>query len=137
MLDLRARRPVRPASAFTPPDTSQIPRVFTTDLEKLPGCVGSGEETRVSVRWSDLDVNGHVNNSRYAEWVVEGASALCRDGEVLAGMDIDYVAETFYPDAVVVRSLREPHTGGIMNHGIARSSDGEEAVRARTEWRIR
>jgi medium-chain acyl-[acyl-carrier-protein] hydrolase len=137
MLDLRARRPVRPASAFTPPDTSRIPRVFVTDLEKLPGCAGSGEETRISVRSSDLDVNMHVNNSRYAEWVVEGAAALCRDGEALAGMDIDYLAETFHPDAVVVRSLRDSGIGAVMNHGIERSSDGAEAVRARTEWRVR
>src|SRR5208283_2827888 len=57
MLDLRARRPVRPATGFTPPDTSSVERAFAADLEKLPGCQGVGEETSITVRWSDLDVN--------------------------------------------------------------------------------
>jgi medium-chain acyl-[acyl-carrier-protein] hydrolase len=136
MLDLRARRPVRPATGFTPPDTSGMQRVFVADLEKLPGCEGVREEMRISVRWSDLDVNRHVNNSRYAEWVAEGAGAVRRDGGMLAGLDFDYLAETLYPDSVVVRSGRDPSRGRRVDHMIARASDGVEAVRARTEWRL-
>jgi medium-chain acyl-[acyl-carrier-protein] hydrolase len=136
MLDLRARRPVRPTTGFTAPDTSGIPRVFAVDLEKIAAFEGVGEETRISVRWSDLDVNRHVNNSRYAEWVTEGAAAVRRDGEKLATLDIDYLAETLYPDSVVVRSRRDPIRDGRMDHAITRASDGVEAVRARTEWKM-
>ncbi|MGO9307665.1 MAG: acyl-[acyl-carrier-protein] thioesterase [Spirochaetia bacterium] len=136
MLDLRARRPVRPSTVFSPPDPSGIPRAFAADLEKLPGCAGDGKETSISVRWSDLDVNGHVNNSRYAEWVAEGASAVCHDGERLAGLDIDYLAETLYPDSVVVRSRRDQGGAGRVDHAIARASDRVEAVHARTEWTL-
>jgi medium-chain acyl-[acyl-carrier-protein] hydrolase len=136
MLDLRTHRPMRPATGFTPPDTSGLQRVFAADLEKLPGCEGVGEPTSISVRWSDLDINQHVNNSRYAEWVAEGASTVRRDGEVLAGLDIDYLAETFYPDSVLVCSRRNESTGRRMDHAIARTSDGVEVVRARTEWRL-
>ncbi len=134
MLDMRTRRPVRPTKVFAPPDTGGVQRAFAADLEKLPGCEGVGEEASISVRWSDLDVNRHVNNSRYAEWVAEGASAMCHDGERLAGLDIDYLAETLYPDSVVVRSRRAQARGGRLDHAIIRTSDGVEAVHAKTEW---
>jgi medium-chain acyl-[acyl-carrier-protein] hydrolase len=136
MLDLRARRPVRPATEFTPPDTSGIPRVFAAELDKLPGCEGAREGTRISVRWSDLDVNRHVNNSRYAEWVAEGASSVLRDGEKLAALDLDYLAETLYPDSVEVRSRRETSGSRRVDHTNERASDNVETVRARTEWRL-
>ncbi len=135
LLDLRARRPVRPATVFTPPETSSVQRAFAADLEKLPGCDGTGEETGISVRRSDLDVNQHVNNSRYADWVAEGASTVRRVGETLAVLDIDYLAETLFPDSVAVRSKRHRGDDRRVDHSIARASDGVDVVRARTEWR--
>jgi acyl-ACP thioesterase len=135
MFDLKARRPPRPATRFMPPVASDVHRVFAANLEKLPGCESVGVGTSISVRWSDLDVNEHVNNSRYAEWVAEGANAVRRDGEVLAGLDIDYLAQTLYPDSVVVKCRHNQGENSRMDHAIARGSDGIEIVRARTEWR--
>jgi medium-chain acyl-[acyl-carrier-protein] hydrolase len=135
VFDLRSRRPVRPRTAFSPSVAGDIQRVFAANLDKLPACGDIREGIAISVRWSDLDVNQHVNNSRYAEWVAEGANAERRDGEILAGMDIDYLAETLYPDSVVVKCCRDKGTSSRMDHSIVRASDGTEAVRARTEWK--
>jgi acyl-CoA thioesterase FadM len=137
MFDTRARRPVRPSTRFEAPDTSAIPRALAANLDRLPGCEHPDVETSISVRWSDLDVNRHVNNSRYAEWLAEGAAAALPGGPILASLDIDYLAETQHPGSVVVRTQRDPAHPERLGHAIARAEDGVEAVRARTEWRAR
>ena len=39
--------------------------------EKIAVSDGLAEVARFSVRNSDLDVNGHVNNTRYAQWILD------------------------------------------------------------------
>jgi medium-chain acyl-[acyl-carrier-protein] hydrolase len=133
ILDTPSRRPDRIRGIFDPPDTSLLPRAFATDLEKLPECAVPERETTISVRWSDLDVNQHVNNSRYAEWVVEGVAA--QDVGILASLDIDFLAETQHPGSVVVRTRNEDSIRRA--HVIVRVGDGVEVARARTGWRHR
>jgi acyl-ACP thioesterase len=131
ILDTRSRRPVRIQGIFDPPDTSGVPRAFEADLEKPPECMPPEVENTISVRWSDLDVNQHVNNSRYAEWVVEGVTD--RDIGFLTGLDIDFLAETQHPGTIVVRTrIADPHRRA---HAIVRAVDGMEVARARTGWR--
>jgi acyl-ACP thioesterase len=108
-----------------------VPRAFAADLEKLPECASPESENTITVRWSDLDVNQHVNNSRYAEWVVDGVAA--RSVEILTSLDIDFLAETQHPGTVVVRTRREDPVRKV--HTIVRAGDGVEFVRARTGWR--
>lgn len=135
ILDTRSRRPVRVQGIFDLPDTSSLPRAFAADLEKLPGCADAENEISLSVRWSDLDVNRHVNNSRYAEWVVEGVAGGERESGVLTRLDIDFLAETQHPGTVLVRARHDASQPSRMVHAIARAEDGVEVARARTEWK--
>ncbi len=132
ILDTRSRRPVRIQGIFDPPDTSAVPRAFAADLEKLAQCASPESESTITVRWSDLDVNQHVNNSRYAEWVVEGVAA--RSLGILTSLDMDFLAETQHPGSVVVRTRTEDPIRKA--HAIVRAGDGVEVARARTGWRL-
>jgi acyl-ACP thioesterase len=135
ILDTRSRRPVRVQGIFNSPDTRNIPRAFAADLEKLPGCAEAENEISLSVRWSDLDVNRHVNNSRYAEWVVEGVAGVAREPGVLTRLDIDFLAETQHPGTVRVRARHDTSDPSRVAHTITRAEDGVEVARARTEWK--
>ena len=59
--------------------------------------VGSAELGRVVVRPSDLDLNGHVNNLRYAAWVLDFAGV-----ESLRSYEVNFLAELGLGDEVVV-----------------------------------
>jgi medium-chain acyl-[acyl-carrier-protein] hydrolase len=126
---------VRVQGIFHSPDTSSLPRAFAADLEKLPGCADAKNEITLSVRWSDLDVNRHVNNSRYAEWVVEGVAGGERDSGVLTRLDIDFLAETQHPGTVLVRTRQDTAETSYRAHSIARAENGVEVARATTEWK--
>src|SRR5579875_795780 len=62
-------------------------------------------ETRIRVRFSDTDLNGHVNNAVYATYMEESRIAFVREvfpddrlSLVLASLHIDYRAQTHYPE---------------------------------------
>lgn len=53
-----------------------------------------------TVTYSDTDMNGHMNNAKYADWVCElfNANALQRDH--MSDLRINYIAETYMDDQV-------------------------------------
>ena len=69
VLDLQARAVIPPAKfTFEMPDTADIPAPLPTParVAHLESPARTTERTPV---YTDLDVNGHVNNTRYADWV--------------------------------------------------------------------
>jgi medium-chain acyl-[acyl-carrier-protein] hydrolase len=66
------------------------------------------EAARFEVRISDLDVNGHVNNTRYAQWVTDSLSTEEHKRFAVAEYEINFLAETGVGDTVVIES--EPGT---------------------------
>jgi acyl-ACP thioesterase len=129
--DLAARKPIRVQGVFKA-EASSLPRAMEVRLDRLPGCGPPASECPITVRWSDLDINRHVNNSRYAEWLVEGAGEDLRDHALLQGLDLDFLAETQAGGTVVVRTGKEE--AGALEQTITRG-DGVEVARGRTTWR--
>jgi len=54
------------------------------------------------VRYSDLDVNGHVNNTRYAQWILDAASAEEIATHELLDYEVNFLAEARIGDEIVV-----------------------------------
>jgi len=61
------------------------------------------------VRNSDLDVNGHVNNTRYAQWILDSVAAEAHAAYRLTEYEINFLSETHVGDTVVIeRAEIEP-----------------------------
>ena len=96
------------------------------------------QEAPILVRRDDLDMNGHVNNTRYLGWLME---PLDLKGEALALLDISFRAECFPGDAIASRVSApepDPETPALQNrvHALVRTS-GEKPLdvcRAVTRW---
>ena len=77
-------------------------------------------------RRGDIDLNGHVNNVHYVEWLMEGrpdAAGPCRE------LDIVFKSETLAGEKVCVESVEvEP---GVFIHRVY-APDGHDHVLART-----
>ena len=52
------------------------------------------ELAKFSVRNSDLDLNGHVNNTRYAQWLLDSVSEESHRKYILTDYEINFLAET-------------------------------------------
>lgn len=71
-VDLTAKSLVRVPADVATAFPSRAGPVFHPDLDRLrlvPPRDGAGELTKVSVRYSDIDGNGHVNNTAYLDYL--------------------------------------------------------------------
>ena len=98
-------------------------------------------ETRVTVRWSDEDGFGHVNNAAYLTYLEEGRDrlfdALFPDSSydfVLARIEIDYRVALTHRDAEVVVDVQVEGHGrsSVRTREVVRTRDGRVAAEART-----
>lgn len=68
-------------------------------------------ECLVDVRWADLDTYGHVNNTRYFEYMMEGRANLLREAVtpydalqyVLVDTSCNFKKSIMYPDTIKMK----------------------------------
>ncbi|WPU64123.1 acyl-[acyl-carrier-protein] thioesterase [Peredibacter starrii] len=60
------------------------------------------EMAQFQVRNSDLDLNGHVNNTRYAQWILDSISEAKHRQYTLKEYEVNFIAETMSNDTIVI-----------------------------------
>lgn len=136
VVNLSTRRIVR-IPAFISGMDLENPRTAMEDADaKLPDLSGEEEALRVRVRLADMDRNRHVNNVRYADWILEATPGAVRESCALRGLDLSFRAESLHGDTVIVRTRREEGENGAVgfNYGLFRTGDDKELVRGRALW---
>ena len=88
------------------------------------------QEKDFRVRFYDLDMNGHVNNGKYLEWVYESLDESFLMAHVPTKIEIKYVKEVM--PGGLIQTLVE--RDGLISHHEIRS-EGEVNAYARMEWR--
>jgi medium-chain acyl-[acyl-carrier-protein] hydrolase len=135
VIDLQKRRPVR-ISPFVerlkPVDGNHI---LPDRLDKLAALSRHEHKRNFVARYSDLDINQHVNNVSFVEWVVESVPPAVLNTSVPVEIEINFLAEAFYDDQIqAVCHPLDPNNTEFL-HGLIRRQDGRELARARTMWR--
>jgi acyl-ACP thioesterase len=136
VLDLATRRPVRlPAlvvEALAKHDLGRRP----ARPEELDPPDPVDRQIEFTVRRSDLDLAGHVNNTSYIEWAVEAVDDEVWMDHDLSALRISYLSECHHGETVVSQCSREAAGDGHrIRHRLVRQEDGVEVVRASTGWR--
>ncbi|MBT8366171.1 MAG: hypothetical protein KJP23_15840 [Deltaproteobacteria bacterium] len=85
----------------------------------------------MSVRYSDLDINQHVNNLSFVEWLIEGMPVATLNAVVPAELEINFLAEAFHNDQILA-TCHPQNT--LFYYSLTRQQDGRELARARTMW---
>lgn len=87
------------------------------------------------VRYSDIDTNGHVNNEKYAAWMIESVPLEITLNYSLANIKITYKKETKYGELIKVSTQKiEREDCIIFVHEINRE-DGELLTLGETVWK--
>ncbi|MDR1389057.1 MAG: acyl-ACP thioesterase [Treponema sp.] len=109
IIDLDRRRPLRPQEL-----TQALPR--NEGIDALPGPAGGNEAppqlagvfgkdalvmTR-TVRYSDIDYNGHMNNTRYIQWIQDGMESGVLENARQMRIDINYLSEARFNEKIVL-----------------------------------
>ncbi|XP_041008113.1 palmitoyl-acyl carrier protein thioesterase, chloroplastic-like isoform X4 [Juglans microcarpa x Juglans regia] len=123
-------------------DTVPVVEEDSRKLQKLDDNTADYVRTGLSPRWSDLDVNLHVNNVKYIGWILEGAPLPILESYELSAMTLEYRRECGKDN--VLQSLTAVSGSGVGNLGtladmecqhLLRLENGAEIVRGRTSWR--
>ncbi|KAL8136422.1 hypothetical protein V2J09_002423 [Rumex salicifolius] len=122
-----------------------MPPIIDDDGRKLPKLDDNTAEyiqSGLKPRWSDLDVNQHVNNVKYIGWILESAPLALVESHELTGMILEYRRECA-KDSILqsLAAISGAHVGGLQDSGhvecqhLLRLKEGAEVLRARTTWR--
>ncbi len=114
--------------------TSELPEVgtgvFESKLGRLKSC-RCVDGKSVTVNYGDLDMNGHVNNVRYIEWVLNSLPLEFHQAHCIQSLEVNYLAEAVYGHEVAVCTKEVDPIR--FAHGIL--ADGTELFRARSVWK--
>lgn len=134
IIDAANRRPLRPTSFARQLNPVDRLHVLDHPLGKLPALKTPQVEKRFSVRYRDLDINQHVNNVSYIEWLLECTPGILESGRCLSELEVNFLGEALHGDTVMARCGLEDEKGMHMTHDVLREADGRELIRARTSW---
>lgn len=95
----------------------------TTKPEKIPMVPETKDIAEFEVRNSDIDLNEHVNNTKYAQWILDSIPMnLLKGGVNLKGYGVNFLSEMKLGDKITIQQAQETPNGIIQFQGI-RTSD--------------
>ena len=101
MVDYLRKRPVRPAERLANIDFTPGKEAISTFPEQFT-CEGKQQsEAERKVAYSDLDINQHVNNTRYVEWIMDAIGFL--SGRWLKSLNIHFSNEFRYEETALLK----------------------------------
>lgn len=131
LIDFAKKRPV--ALENNLPEYPLIEeRSLDTDFPKYDAPKRDDFIQSVKVRYDDIDVNKHVNNSIYPLWATECVGNDFRAEHQPIELEISFKKECCYGDSVKIRTQVEEKT---TLHSITVPADNREVARLRILWK--
>ena len=134
ILDSGSRRPVRPgenlaqystnspAEGFSCPTAGKV-NTTTQDAYRSP---------LRKVRYSDLDINMHVNNANYISWVLDSYPLDFLQDNIPVEVEVNYLSEATAGDEYIVTAEQLDES---FNHSVIKENGQKEACRVRIKWK--
>jgi medium-chain acyl-[acyl-carrier-protein] hydrolase len=135
VLDLKSRRPQRIEPVFKHIRHLLDHLPSAKEPEKLPGPVQSKMEKSYTVRYSDIDMHDHVNNTKYMEWILNSYPFEMHRKCHIHSFEINFLAESSHGDEISVHTEPVENSALTFLHGVFRKNDGRELCRARVSWK--
>ena len=135
VIDVQKRRPVRISPFVERLKPLEGHHVLPDTLDKLPELKSRTYEKKFVARYSDVDVNQHVNNASFVEWVLEGVPPSVLNTSAPVQLEINYLAEAFFEDCILAACQPRNPDNTVYRHSLVRQQDGRELARARSVWR--
>ena len=74
------------------------PKVIEKEIERLKPADDYTQVEQVSVPFSSIDLNGHVNNTEYVRWGIDAIKAKFKFDRDIRSLQVTYLAEVFLAD---------------------------------------
>ncbi len=132
VLDAVTRRAQRAADLLSSVKTSRNRPALDQEPQKLASCEETSLAATIAVRYSDLDLNGHVNNTRYIGWILDSYPVDFHQAYTVRRFEINFLDEANAGETVSIVSRQT--APGEHCHSILKSGGAEDLCRARVKW---
>lgn len=135
LIDLNRRRPMRiPAEKIALYESEDVANK-DIEMEKIVQLENIDSKSNFKIRYSDIDSNGHVNNSKYFEWAIESVPAEIVKEYKLDRVKIVFDKETTYGHEIsVLTEVKRIEEGKLSSIHIIKSDDEKELTKVEIEW---
>jgi len=107
-------------------------------LNDLPEKITIGHERNIlftkKIRYTDLDINQHVNNTKYIELVLDSFSPEYHKTHKLQSLTISFNAESFYDDELEIRSSSDTLAGNASYIDGINIKTSKQVFHALVSW---
>ena len=135
LIDINRRRPMRiPNEEIDLYQGNDINGIHI-DMEDIKALEESEINKSFNVRYSDIDSNWHVNNSKYMEWAIESVpQEIIKDYE-LKRIKVVFDKETTYGHKIDVSTqIIKEDDGKIRTLHLITSDDDKKLTKLEVEW---
>jgi acyl-ACP thioesterase len=130
-LESVSKRPQRLHKLLPSLDAFNGEAALGRDPEKLEDNETWDSDYPVTAGYSDIDVNQHVNSSRYIGWMLDSYPVGFHFQHGLRILEVNYLSEAREGEQLRVRTHRTD--AAVYSHSLIKPS-GSEVCRARLEW---
>lgn len=123
------RRLVANTKLYAFADGFHTEMMFEERLEKVKDFEGNGTARIVNAGFSEIDVNNHVNNTKYANYVLD--AIVPDEKDVLSVFQIDYRKEVL--EGTQLKIYHSTEDNGVLAKGL--NDDGDIMFACRLEYR--
>lgn len=118
LMDVNTRKFASAKDFYQGDDDFSEDRVFAKKARKIPNFEeGNLPVATIVPSYADIDLNGHVNNAKYANFIV---NALNPGPEgTIDTLQIDYRYEALPGEPLAVHALSQPEEGRVLLKGLA------------------
>ncbi len=126
IINLSTRRITRIDRVFGGDDAYRLVEYKCSALESEAPRISGGDEGEMlhrehRVRYSDLDMNQHVNNAKYLEWALDSSPYQMEQGREIQGIIINFNHEAKHDELIELKtSLQESRTA-IISGSVAQN----------------
>lgn len=134
LVNIARRRPVKLPDFVLELVPPQRPRAIEDAFERIPEPESYSLSREVPIRRADIDLNGHVNNARYVDLLLEAAPDEVWPDRVPRSLEIAFRAEIGPREVVISESVPEAGTHEGWLHRIVTRKGSRSAALARISY---
>ncbi len=141
IVDLAARRPLRPEGILPPDLRCERPRaVESPRYAAEKAATGWTESFKETARTRHIDHNGHVNNAHLIAWLCDAPPSGLRGSGGIAELRVEFAQEVLENDTVgafwaPLPPLAAGDGSALVRHALELRRGGETCVRGELVWR--
>lgn len=134
VLDIQKKRPVKMPEELMSSRFKTDQHVLELHKNSLENLSGDESQLIATVGSNDLDMNRHVNNVRYIDWITGYHFQEPENQQKCDELTIQYSAETTASDKIYLTNKPISDNDGEMNHSLFKNDNMRVIANAKTHW---